>query len=60
MREKGEDSIQQAEIIDRTTNKIEMEGMDRNTSLRQGVETSRKIALSIQHMITKENVLIVT
>lgn len=42
------------------TYKLEINSMEKDTSELKGVETSKKIANVIQHMITKENVLIIT
>jgi hypothetical protein len=40
--------------------KIEVESNDRSTSVARGIETSKKIANVIQHLITKENILMIT
>ena len=40
--------------------KIELESNERATSVERSIETSRKVQNVIQHLITKENILMVT
>ena len=40
--------------------KIELDSDERSTSMEKSVETSKKIANVIQHLITKEGLLMVT
>jgi len=40
--------------------KIEIESDERATSVERSIETSKKVANVIQHLITKENVLMIT
>jgi hypothetical protein len=55
----GEESVSQAQIVNRLIHDIEVkEGT--GTSLERAEETSKKIANVIQHLITKESVLMVT
>lgn len=55
----GEDTVSQAQIVNKLIEEIEIhEGT--GTSLERAEETSKKIANVIQHLITKENVLMVT
>lgn len=54
------ESVSQADIVNRLIQQIEVEDNINGTSMERAVETSKKIANVIQHLITKENVLIVT
>lgn len=56
----GNDTVQQHEIVNAMVQKIEVEGMGHSTSVEQSVETSKKIGNVINHLITKENILVVT
>ena len=58
--ETKQDSIQQKIIVDRVVQKLELEQQDRETDISRTVETSKKIASVISHLITKESVLMVT
>ena len=55
----GEDSAPQHEIINRVVNKV-VRGENQGTSVEKAQETSKKIANCINHLITKENILMVT
>lgn len=59
-KESGMESVSQADIVNRLIQQIEVEDNINGTSMERAVETSKKIANVIQHLITKENVLIVT
>lgn len=58
--EQGVDSISQADIVNRLVQRLEVEEGSAGTSLERAEQTSRKIQNVINHMITKENVLMVT
>lgn len=60
---KGLESVQQSQILDEVTKRIELGSEDgdyRATSIEKSIETSRKVANVIQYMITNENMLMVT
>lgn len=56
----GQENIQQSDIVNRMVQKIELESNERATSVERSIETSRKVQNVIQHLITKENILMVT
>jgi len=58
--ESGMDSIAQAEIVNRLVNRLEVEEGSAGTSLERAEQTSRKVQQVIQHLISKENVLVIT
>ena len=58
--EQGVDSISQADIVNRLVQRLEVGEGSAGTSLERAEQTSRKIQNVINHMITKENVLMVT
>jgi len=59
-KEQGLESASQADIVNRLVQKIEVEEGSGGTSIERTIDTSKKIQNVIQHLITKENVLIVT
>ena len=56
----GEENIQQARIINRMVQKLELEDNQSSTSLERSIETSKKVQNVISYLITKENVLMVS
>ena len=58
-REGQQSSVSQAEIVNRLVQKLEIEEGN-GTSVEKAAETSRKVQNVIQHLITKENVLLIT
>ena len=54
------DNVVQSKIVNDMVRKIEIESNARMTSVDRSVETSKKVANVIQHLITKENILMVT
>lgn len=55
----GDESLQQSEIVNKVLHKIVLdEGA--GTSVEKAAETAKKIANCINHMITKEGVLMIT
>ena len=54
------DSVSQADIVNRLVQRLEVEEGAAGTSLERTEQTSRKIQNVINHMITKENVLMIT
>jgi rRNA-processing protein FCF1 len=57
--EGGEDSVSQAQIVNKLVQHLELQEGS-GTSLERSLETSKKISNVIQHLITKENVLMIT
>jgi hypothetical protein len=57
--ESGEDSVSQAQIVNKLVHHLELQEGS-GTSLERSLETSKKISNVIQHLITKEDVLMVT
>jgi septal ring factor EnvC (AmiA/AmiB activator) len=55
-----QDNVQQADIINKMIQKLELENMEVSTSIEQSIETSKKISNVIQHLIKSENVLMVS
>jgi hypothetical protein len=58
--EQGVESVSQADIVNRLVTRLEVEEGAAGTSLERAEQTSHKIANVINHMITKENVLLIT
>lgn len=56
----GIDTVQQADIVNRLVELLEVDEGAQGTSLERAEQTSRKVQQVIQHLITKENVLIIT
>lgn len=54
------ESVSQADIVNKLVQKIEVEDGPNGTTVERAVETSKKIQNVINHLITKENVLVVT
>ena len=59
MKQAGEDSVAQAQIVNRLVQILEVQEGS-GTTLERSVETSNKISKVINHLITKEDVLMVT
>ena len=59
MQAAGEDSVSQAQVVNKLVQIMEIEEGS-GTTLERSLETSKKINNVIQHLITKENVLMVT
>ena len=55
----GSDSVSQSEIINEIVKQLEVDE-SHGTSMERALETSKKVSNCIQHLITKENVLMVT
>ena len=55
----GEDNVQQARIINRMVQKLELEENQNETSIERSIETSKKVQNVISYLIAKENVLMV-
>jgi hypothetical protein len=55
----GEEAVTQAQIVNKLVHLLEVQEGS-GTSLERAQETSKKISNVIQHLITKENVLMVT
>lgn len=56
----GQENVQQADIINRMVQKIEVESMEATTSVEKSIETSKKVSNVISYLIAKENVLMVS
>jgi hypothetical protein len=52
--------MSQADIVNRLVSRLEVEEGAAGTSLERAEQTSNKIQQVIQHLITKENVLVIT
>lgn len=59
MKQAGEDSVAQAQIVNRLVQILEVQEGS-GTTLERSVETSNKISKVINHLITKEDVLMIT
>lgn len=55
----GDESLQQSEIVNKVLHKI-VRDEGAGTSVEKAAETAKKIANCINHMITKEGVLMIT
>ena len=53
-------NIQQADIINKMVQKLEVENLDAGTSVERSIETSKKVANVIQYLVAKENILMVS
>jgi hypothetical protein len=56
----GQENVQQADIINRMVQKLEIENTDAATSVEKSIETSKKVANVISFLIAKENILMIT
>lgn len=56
----GSENVQQADIINRMVQKLEIENMEASTSVEKSIETSKKVSNVISYLIAKENVLMVS
>ena len=56
----GSENVQQADIINRMVQKLEIENMEASTSVEKSIETSKKVSNVISYLIVKENVLMVS
>jgi hypothetical protein len=56
----NQEHVQQAEIINRMVQKLEIENTEASTSVERSIETSRKVSNVISYLISKENILMVT
>ena len=56
----GQENVQQADIINRLVQKLEVENMEASTSVEKSIETSKKVSNVISYLIAKENVLMVS
>ena len=56
----NQENVQQADIINRMVQKLEIENTEAATSLEKSIETSKKVAHVISYLVAKENVLMVT
>lgn len=54
------ESVSQSEIVNKLVTNIEVEEATTGTSLARAEQTTKKVQNVINHLITKENVLIVT
>jgi predicted protein tyrosine phosphatase len=58
--QQGQENVQQAEIINRMVQKLEIENIEANTSSEKSIETSKKVANVISFLIAKENILMIS
>ena len=58
--QQGMENVQQADIINRMVQKLEVENTEASTSIQRSIETSKKVSNVISHLISKENVLMVS
>ena len=58
--ETNQESVSQADIVNRLVERLEVQENTTGTSLERAEQTSRKVQMVIQHLITKENVLVIT
>lgn len=56
----NEVNIQQADIINKMVQKLEVENLEASTSVERSIETSKKVANVIQYLVAKENILMVS
>ena len=56
----GSENVQQADIINRMVQKLEIENMEASNSVEKSIETSKKVSNVISYLIAKENVLMVS
>lgn len=56
----AQEHVQQAEIINRMVQKLEIENTEASTSVERSIETSKKVSNVISYLISKENVLMVS
>ena len=55
-----QENVQQAEIINRMVQKLEIESNEAATSLERSMQTSQKVQNVISYLISRENVLMVS
>jgi hypothetical protein len=62
MEREGQDSVVQSDVVNKLVQKLELEdgAAEGNACIERTLETTKKIQNVIQHLITKENVLMVT
>jgi len=60
MESEGKDNVQQKDVVDQVVRQIELKNEGRGTSLDASLEQSKKVQKVIQHLIQKENLLVVT
>mmetsp|Transcript_65 Transcript_65/g.132 ORF Transcript_65/g.132 Transcript_65/m.132 type:complete len:228 (+) Transcript_65:1903-2586(+) len=56
----GQENVQQAEIINKMVQKLELESSEAATSIERSIETSKKVQHVISYLIAKENALMVS
>ena len=56
----GQANVQQADIINKMVQKLEIENTEASTSVEKSIETSKKVSNVISFLITKENVLMIS
>jgi len=56
----GLENVQQADVINRMVQKLEIENTGASTSVERSIETSKKVSNIISYLITKENVLMIS
>lgn len=56
----GQENVQQAEVINRMVQKLEIENTDQSTSVEKSIETSKKVGNIISFLIARENLLMIT
>ena len=56
----GDDNVRQGDIVDKMVQKIELESNERHTSIENAQETSKMVANVITHLISNENILMIT
>ena len=56
----GLENVQQADVINRMVQKLEIESTSASTSVERSIETSKKVSNIISYLITKENVLMIS
>ena len=55
-----QDNVQQADLINRMVQKLQIENSDAATSIERSVQTSQKVQNVISYLISKENILMVS
>jgi DNA replication licensing factor MCM6 len=56
----GEDNVRQQDIVEKMITQIEIVTTERGTSVEKSMETVKKVSNVIQHLITNENILMVS
>ncbi len=54
---RGEDNVRQQDIVDKMVQELEVHSTDHQTSVEKSIETSKKVANVITHLINNENML---